>query len=85
MSLVSQLFLGTACVFGEAPTSPAVAWQTKPESTWVYGMLTRNDEKMHELLDDSIRYVHVTGSVTESVAFRISRRIFTVAANMAAA
>lgn len=39
------------------------------EATWVYGMLARNEEKMHELLDDSIRYVHVTGSVTDKKKF----------------
>ncbi len=39
------------------------------EATWVYGMLARDEAKMDEILDDSIRYVHVTGSVTDKKQF----------------
>lgn len=39
------------------------------EAAWVYGMLARDEAKMNELLDDSIRYAHVTGSVTDKKQF----------------
>ena len=39
------------------------------EAAWVFGMLARDEAKMEELLDDSIRYVHVTGSVTDKKQF----------------
>ena len=39
------------------------------EATWVYGMLARDEAKMAEILDDSIRYVHVTGSITDKKQF----------------
>ncbi len=39
------------------------------EAAWVYGMLARDEAKMDELLHDSLRYVHVTGSVTDKKQF----------------
>ena len=63
LTLISQLFLCTACVFGDTPTSPDVAWQTKPEPTvqstieandqaFVQAVLAKGISKLDELLSE---------------------------------
>jgi ketosteroid isomerase-like protein len=58
-----------AISFAAKPSPELTKTINELEAAWVYGMLTRDETKMKELLDDSIRYVHVTGSVTDKKQF----------------
>ncbi len=54
---------------GSKPSPEVYRIINEHEAAWVYGMLARDEAKMQELLDDSIRYVHVTGTVTDKNQF----------------
>ncbi len=54
---------------GSKPSPDVYRIINEHEAAWVYGMLARDEAKMDEILDDSIRYVHVTGSVTDKKQF----------------
>lgn len=54
---------------GSKPSPALAKLITEREASWVYCMITKDEARMDELVDDSLRYIHVTGHTSDKAAF----------------
>ena len=54
---------------GSKPSPEVAKLIAEREASWVYSMLTSDEARMDEMMDESLRYVHVTGHTTDKRAF----------------
>ena len=54
---------------GSKPSPELAKLINEREALWVYCMITRDEARMEELVDDSLRYIHVTGHTSDKAAF----------------
>ncbi len=54
---------------GSKPSPELVKLITEREAAWVYCMITTDEARMAELVDDSLRYIHVTGHTSSKADF----------------
>ncbi len=54
---------------GSKPSPALAKLISEREASWVYGMLTSDTARMDELVDDSVRYTHVTDHTSDKKNF----------------
>lgn len=54
---------------GSKPSPALAKLINEREAAWVYSMMTTDVPRMDELVDDSLRYIHVTGHTSDKKAF----------------